>query len=205
MTDHPLPPAPGTDEHVSLDFANSAASLPGERIIDSLDTPAAATEWLVERDLAPANAQLWDVCVNRLHSLRTHTRALLAARADNQAPSETDLQAVNEALTTVPSASLLHWNDDDGLHRVAEHPATQVVEHAMAALAADLADLLTGPDAGIVAACSAPSCNRYMVRTHARRHWCSTRCGDRVRAARAYARRNATEQSTRSKEPAAAN
>ncbi|MDN5704722.1 MAG: hypothetical protein L0K41_03970 [Yaniella sp.] len=27
------------------------------------------------------------------------------------------------------------------------------------------------------------------MRTHARRRWCSTRCGDRVRAARAYARK----------------
>ncbi|WP_404798560.1 CGNR zinc finger domain-containing protein [Streptomyces pristinaespiralis] len=28
------------------------------------------------------------------------------------------------------------------------------------------------------------------MRTHGRRHWCSTRCGDRARAARAYARRS---------------
>ncbi|MFI6014956.1 CGNR zinc finger domain-containing protein [Streptomyces sp. NPDC051243] len=33
-----------------------------------------------------------------------------------------------------------------------------------------------------------PPCNRYLFR-HGRRHWCSTRCGDRARAARAYARR----------------
>ncbi|MFC7713379.1 CGNR zinc finger domain-containing protein [Nonomuraea recticatena] len=31
-------------------------------------------------------------------------------------------------------------------------------------------------------------CNRYLLR-HGRRHWCSIRCGDRARAARAYARR----------------
>lgn len=202
MTGYPLPPAPGTVEHVSLEFANSAVSLPGDRVIDVMDTPVDATEWLIERNLAPADAQLWDVCVNRLHDLRAHTRALLAARADDQAPSDTALQAVNEALTRVPSVSLLRWSDDEGLQRSAEHPATQVVEHAMASLAADLADLLTGSDAEILSACSAPSCNRYMLRTHARRHWCSTRCGDRVRAARAYARRNTAP---RSKETAAAN
>ncbi|WP_368732254.1 CGNR zinc finger domain-containing protein [Streptomyces leeuwenhoekii] len=28
---------------------------------------------------------------------------------------------------------------------------------------------------------------------HVRRQWCSTRCGDRARAARAYARRTATD------------
>ncbi len=57
-------------------------------------------------------------------------------------------------------------------------------------LAADAADLLTGPDAERLAACASPPCNRYLLRTHGRRHWCSVRCGDRARAARAYARRS---------------
>jgi len=38
-------------------------------------------------------------------------------------------------------------------------------------------------------------CQRFFLRTHARRQWCSTRCGDRVRAARAYARKRATRTS----------
>ncbi|WP_309816129.1 CGNR zinc finger domain-containing protein [Pseudarthrobacter sulfonivorans] len=33
--------------------------------------------------------------------------------------------------------------------------------------------------------CEAESCGRFFLRTHARRQWSSTRCGDRVRAARA--------------------
>jgi hypothetical protein len=37
----------------------------------------------------------------------------------------------------------------------------------MAELAADTADLLTGPNTGRLAACDAPSCNRYLLRTHA--------------------------------------
>ncbi|PNG16566.1 CGNR zinc finger domain-containing protein, partial [Streptomyces cahuitamycinicus] len=53
------------------------------------------------------------------------------------------------------------------------------------------ADLLTSPAAERLTACGSPPCNRYLLR-HGRRHWCSTRCGDRARAARAYARR--TEQ-----------
>ncbi|WP_344969397.1 CGNR zinc finger domain-containing protein [Streptosporangium fragile] len=39
-------------------------------------------------------------------------------------------------------------------------------------------------------ACGSPPCNRYLLR-HGR-HWCSVRCGDRARAARAYARRSRT-------------
>ncbi|MDN5936022.1 MAG: CGNR zinc finger domain-containing protein [Nitrosospira sp.] len=30
---------------------------------------------------------------------------------------------------------------------------------------------------------------RFLLKTHGRRQWCSTRCGDRVRAARSYARK----------------
>ncbi|WP_245700613.1 CGNR zinc finger domain-containing protein [Geodermatophilus siccatus] len=57
-------------------------------------------------------------------------------------------------------------------------------------LAAGAADLLTGPDAERLAAFGSPPCNRYLLRTHGRRQWCSVRCGDRARAARAYARRS---------------
>lgn len=60
------------------------------------------------------------------------------------------------------------------------------VDHALATLAAD-ADLLTCPDAD--RRLRPHPCNRYLLR-HGRRHWCSTRCGDRARAARAYARRS---------------
>jgi predicted RNA-binding Zn ribbon-like protein len=93
-------------------------------------------------------------------------------------------------MTRVPTASLLRWDDAHGLHRTAVHPTTQILDHALAALAADAAELLTGPDAERLAACASPPCNRYLLRTHGRRHGCSVRCGDRTRAARAYARRH---------------
>ncbi|MFD5231251.1 CGNR zinc finger domain-containing protein [Streptomyces qaidamensis] len=37
-------------------------------------------------------------------------------------------------------------------------------------------------------ACASPPCNRFLLK-RGRRRWCSTRCGDRARADRAYARR----------------
>jgi predicted RNA-binding Zn ribbon-like protein len=78
------------------------------------------------------------------------------------------------------------------MFRAASHPITQIVDHALAVLADNAADLLTGPDAERLAACGASPCIRYLLR-HGRRQWCSTRCGDRVRAARAYARRTRLE------------
>ncbi|WP_158854122.1 CGNR zinc finger domain-containing protein [Saccharothrix deserti] len=190
MTNAPtLPPAPGTSQHVALDLVNSAVTLAGGRHVDLLDTPEAATRWLVERELVPVDAKLWDVCVSRLVRLRDAVRALLEIRTTGRSPSEQALRDVNEALTVAPTALLLHWDERQGLHKAAVHPATQVTEHALAAIAADAVDLLTGNDAERLARCDSTPCDRYLLRTHARRHWCSTRCGDRARAARAYARR----------------
>ncbi|MCX4746358.1 ABATE domain-containing protein [Kitasatospora sp. NBC_01287] len=189
----PLPPAPGADEHVALDFANSDLVLPAGPL-DLLDTPSACTRWLVEHDLAPADAVLYEFCAGRLRELRAHLRALLASRTTGTPAPPESLCAVNTALTTAPSAALLHWDSTQGLHRAPVHPADRVAEHAMAVIAADAAELLTGPDAERLASCGGSPCTRYLVRTHAARHWCSTRCGDRVRAARAYARRQQAKE-----------
>ena len=37
-----LPPAPGAEQYVALDFADSAVALPGGQFTDALGTPAAA-------------------------------------------------------------------------------------------------------------------------------------------------------------------
>lgn len=182
------PAAPGAEQYPALDLANSLIVAPGGHRTDLLGTPAAAEQWLVEHGLAPAGTGMIDLCAALLRSLRDHVRALLAAHvAGLPAPAEA-LTAVNEALTRAPCADLLHWDPGRGLYREASHPVTRIVEHALAALAADTADLLTGPDAERLTACGSTPCNRYLLR-HGRRHWCSVRCGDRARAARAYARR----------------
>ncbi len=147
-------------------------------------------QWLAERDLAPSDAGLRDQCAAQLGALREQVRALLASRIDGLPAPAAAVRAVNEALTSVPTASLLRWDEAEGLHRTPPHRTTQIVDHALAVLAADAADLLTGADAERLAACASPPCNRYLLRTHGRRRWCSVRCGDRARAARAYARRS---------------
>lgn len=182
------PPAPGADRHPALDLANSSLSLPGGEL-DLLAAPQAATAWLVGRGLAPVEAMLREICAGRLRALRAQLRDLLAARVGGDSPPTAALDAINAALTRAPSADLLRWDPVRGLHRAPAHPVDQAVDHALAVLAADAADLLTGPDAARLAACGSPPCTRYLLRTHAARHWCSVRCGDRARAARAYARK----------------
>ncbi|MFC1403453.1 MULTISPECIES: ABATE domain-containing protein [Streptacidiphilus] len=191
-SDRSVPPAPGADRYLALDFANSDLALPGGRSLDLLGTPEAATRWLIERGLASDDARLQEVCARRLRDLREQVGALIATRIDALPAPPEALRAVNDALTRAPAASLLAWDRTQGLHRAQAHPADQVADHALAVLAADAADLLTSPDADLLAACGSPPCRRYLLRTHGRRHWCSVRCGDRARAARAYARRTAT-------------
>lgn len=181
-------PAPGADAYPALDFANSAVVLPGGHVIDLLGTPEGANAWLTAHGLAPADAGIRELCAAQLRSLREQIRTLLAARVDNLPAPPTALSAVNDALLRTRAVALLHWDQTTGPYRAAPHPTTQILEHTLAALADNAADLLTGPDAPRLTACGSPPCTRFLLR-HGRRHWCSTRCGDRARAARSYARR----------------
>ncbi|WP_405363317.1 ABATE domain-containing protein [Kitasatospora sp. NBC_00085] len=183
-----LPPAPGAQDYLALDFANSAVALPGGHFTDLLGTPAATDRWLTEHGLAPAGVQVQEMCTAQLRSLREHLRSLFAARIAGLPALPAALSAVNAALSKAPTAALLHWDETNGPYRATPCPTTEILDHALATLAANAADLLTGPDADRLTTCGSTPCNRYLLR-HGRRHWCSTRCGDRARAARAYARR----------------
>ncbi|MFB7496663.1 ABATE domain-containing protein [Streptomyces sp. NPDC056161] len=183
-----LPPAQGEAAHLSLALVNSAIALPGGHMVDLLGTPRDANHWLTERGLAPVDAGMREMCATQLRSLREQIRSLFASRADAVPAVPAAVRAVNDAMTRVPTTPLLHWDAKTGPYRAAPHPTTAIVDHALATLAADAADLLTSPDADRLTACGSAPCNRYLLR-HGRRHWCSVRCGDRARAARAYARR----------------
>ncbi|MEV0616424.1 ABATE domain-containing protein [Nonomuraea sp. NPDC050404] len=188
-----LPPAPGAETYLALDFVNSAVALSGGQFIDFLGTPEGTNRWLTERGLAPADAGIQEMCTTQLRSLREHLRALFAARVGGLPALPAALSAVNDALSRAPTAALLLWDDRNGPYRAAPCPTNEILDRALATLAANAADLLTGADAERLTACGSTPCNRYLLR-HGRRHWCSTRCGDRARAARAYARRTRPDQ-----------
>ena len=78
---------------------------------------------------------------------------------------------INAALVAAPHVAQLQAWPDGSFTRTTEHPVTQLVEHAMSIIAEDAAALLSSDEAHLL-----------------------TRCGDRVRAARAYARRQAKKQ-----------
>ncbi|GAA4614032.1 CGNR zinc finger domain-containing protein [Actinoallomurus liliacearum] len=156
---------------------------------DLLADAAAVHDWLARRDLIPADAGVDEVQAAAVRAFRESLRELLSAREGASAPPPGDLAALNAAL----AAPTVTW--DDGGPRRVRRPGPDEVKGALADLAANAVDLLTGAEAASLASCGAHGCIRFFVRTHAARQWCSNRCGDRVRAARHYARRRAAADS----------
>ena len=162
---------------------------------DALTTPAALRDWLVTvyhrdpdafRDPRPdelAEAKL----------LRDSVRQLAAFSTDDPRPAaqspvdsvDDAVAAVNRAVTQLPHARLVM--QAGRLHRD-RCTATSPTRVALAELAHDSIDLLTGSGATKLRACQAPGCVFYFVRSHPRREWCSETCGNRARAARHYRR-----------------
>lgn len=194
MIELPLPPSPGTENHVSIDLVNSIVHLPGVEDIDALITPESTTEWLIDRDLVAEGSALQSYCQSRLTGLRWNLQEAFEACATGRALDQQTLANINAALVAAPHVAQLQTWPDGSFTRTTEHPVTQLVEHAMSIIAEDAAALLSSDEAQLLTRCEAEPCTRFYLRTHARRQWCSTRCGDRVRAARAYARRQAKKQ-----------
>ncbi|MFC0248007.1 CGNR zinc finger domain-containing protein [Citricoccus parietis] len=198
MNETPLPPSPGAREHSSIDLVNSEIHLPGGKVHESLSTPESTTAWLITRGLVGEGSVLQSYCQNRLVGLREDLRNAFAARVSGDTVDSRALDGINAALAAAPNTSLLHFAPGEGFFRSLEHPATRLIEHAMSVVAEDAAALLAGEEAELLAQCEAEPCTRFLLKTHGRRQWCSTRCGDRVRAARSYARKRAQAEATAS-------
>jgi len=163
---------------------------------DDLTTPAALHDWLTTVDHRYAADARGDPGPDELaeaKSLRDSLRRLAAFCTDDPRPAaqspvdsvDNAVAAVNRAATYRPDAQLVMR--DGRLLR--DHPAHTSPTHlALAELAHDSIDMLTGPSATKLRACLAPRCLYYFVRSHPRREWCSETCGNRVRAARHYRR-----------------
>lgn len=173
---------------MSLALANTVVTLPDGHE-DSLASPEASTRWLVEHQLVPDDTQLLPYCQNQLTGLRVQLRAVFMAKVHGVPPTAGVLESINHSMQKISSAPELQYNAQQGFYRRHTQRVTQLVEYAMALISDDAAELLTGNHGQLLAQCEAEPCDRFYVRTHARRRWCSTRCGDRVRAARAYARK----------------
>ena len=159
---------------------------------DLLADPAQVAGWLAGRDLVPRGTRLSDPDTARLVALREAVRGLFAARAGQRTPAAGDVATLNAALAAATLVPSLTW-DEAGPHQSEQEPAAAgPFAAATALLARDALRVLTDPAGPEPAPCGAHGCVRWFLRTHAARQWCSDRCGDRVRAARHYARHRGT-------------
>jgi predicted RNA-binding Zn ribbon-like protein len=118
--------------------------------------------------------------VAALHDLRTALRALAGATGEPGAAVE----AVNAALDLAPAGDVLAPGPEGWtLSRVDGSSFRASVSRLAREGAAVLADR-SRP----LRTCPAPRCGLHFVQHHQRRRWCSTECGNRVRAARYYRR-----------------
>lgn len=167
--------APGEDRSPALALVNT------QRVAaDDLATPGSAVSWLDSHGLAAAVPDA--ASLRRLTELRSAVRELLAAPASGGAPSPAAVSAVNAAARADGAALVLTWGAGPARSWDSARPGS--LDAAVGALARDAIEVVSGELGPLVRPCEAHGCIRYYVREHARRRWCSTTCGDRVRAAR---------------------
>ncbi|TWV56644.1 CGNR zinc finger domain-containing protein [Streptomyces misionensis] len=183
-------PVPGEDRYVSLALVNSRFRVSHGQV-DLLDGAEAAHLWLVRHEALPDRVPLNGRQAGRLRGLREALRALFEAHGNGGPPPAGALGTLNEALAAAPSTPRLAWGAD-GPRRDDVPDAGNPAAAALFLLAEDAAELLTGGDAAQLTECAAPGCDRWFLRSHGARRWCTTQCGNRVRAARAYAARKGT-------------
>lgn len=188
MKKHSLPPSPGAREHISIDLVNTLTT-DRNGTQDTLDSPDATIAWLIHRGLLPVDSDMKFDVHARVVRLREQIRSVFSAYVDGEAVDAKALEGLNAALAAAPQTTTLRFTPGSGFYRDSDPPTTNLIEHALSIIADDVASLLTGDTAPMLARCEATPCTRFLLRTHGRRQWCSTRCGDRVRAARAYARK----------------
>ncbi|NKZ03515.1 CGNR zinc finger domain-containing protein [Actinomadura latina] len=180
MTD----PVPLTGEPLALDLVNTRPA--GADLIATVDGLAA---WLaLEGDRVPEPAALTAADLAPVHAVREHAAVAIGHARRAERPPGAVLGGLTEAQRRAPAIRRLSW-DGTAVTATPERPG-RYGDRLAAHLAEAVADLLAGPAIGRVRQCEGDGCVMLFLPAHPRRRWCSaTRCGNRARVARYYARR----------------
>lgn len=179
--------AAGEDRSVALAFVNSLRNGPSG-IVDTVEDPVGLDRWFAEHGLA-ARPGATDQDVAEAALLRDALRRVLSARMGTETPGAADVEAVNAAASASPGAPQL--GVVDGQVRLDWAPARGGVAEALAVVARDAITLVISKAGSRVHECAAGDCVRLFLPDRTTRTWCSTTCGNRMRAARHYARLSA--------------
>ena len=183
--------APLLGEPLPLELANATYAVRGV-LRDGLTEPAHLGAWLRDNRSRLAtrltDAQLLDCTADDLaaaRDLRDCVRALASSAVRGTRPAPAVVATLNAHVRAAARWRELTWRAEPVATERSDAPP---VRQALGEIAALAVELFSGPDRSELRACPAPGCVLYFVRQHARREWCSTTCGNRVRAARHYDR-----------------
>jgi predicted RNA-binding Zn ribbon-like protein len=157
------------------------------RSFERLRTPVDLGRWLLEASLVSAEPKVRPV---ELEDARVLREAIyrVAKHVGGGSPDPRDVATINEWAAKPPLAPRLSA-DARSVTCTAERP----VAAALATIARDAVDLLSGPLARRIRECAAPDCALLFVDSSrpGQRRWCSmSACGNRMKTA-AYRRRHA--------------
>jgi len=182
-------PGPVRNEPLALELHNTLYAVRGE-LIDGLETADGLSGWLAAiADRMPARALDADTSRHpEFLALRAAVREALQAALDGKPVPAAALEVVNDMAGRAPASPFAVANADGPPRAETRYHTPAATDVALATIAADAIELLTGPDAEHLRACGAPGCVLMFLKDHPRRTWCSATCGNRVRQARHYRR-----------------
>ena len=153
-------------------------------VVDLLATPSDLRRWLAAEGGRLAGYEIdAERDLGAVRDLRDAVRALLLAAAEAKAPPAEAVGLVNEVSAASPVAPQLATS---GARLSAQTSGRdRSLAGLLGAVARSAVELLSGPAAGTIRVCRAPSCGMFYL---GGRRWCCSACGNRARAARHYRR-----------------
>ena len=177
--------APGEDRSVALALVNSDSL----RLVarpDAIHDAGTLADWLEDHGLDAGRQELVEHDVAQTRLLRAHIRTLFQAlefSATVPPESVETLNAFSEGALGAPTLVV------EGTRLETRWTSAQDgITAALSTIARDAIAVSQSPDAHRLHTCDAAGCIRMFIPARASRRWCSTGCGDRVRAVRHYAR-----------------
>lgn len=153
----------------------------GGRAFDRWRDGAALARWCVEGGLLPAAPPVRPRQLEEARALRESIYRTVAAVRAGRRPRTADIGEVNDWAARPALAPRL---DTSG--RAVTWTASDPLEAALATIARDAIDLLSGPDVERMRECAESTCSVLFVDASrpGKRRWCSmSRCGNKVKKA----------------------
>jgi predicted RNA-binding Zn ribbon-like protein len=171
-----------------LDFAGTLKYRTSLRE-EMLTAPQLLSDWAVGAGLVDAAIDASAEDLAAAIALREAVYGIVVARLENRAPEGADVDVVTRHASLPQLTPRLHVDGSVSRHGT--------VAQLLAMLAADVLDLLAGPDIEKVKGCADPGCTRLYIdasRGH-NRHWCGMgSCGNRAKVQAFRARQKAASE-----------